>query len=734
MAAELQAAIDAGNLSAVKDLFSKHGSKICLEYTQWDTQRKESPVHRAINQDRTDIALYLLQQRKSQVATMIKHADFRGETPLHRCGWCGRTSVARKLIKLGAKVNATNALGLTPLHLAAEREKLDVVELLIRSRASVNAKSHQGNTPLHRAMTTGNEALIYLLILAGADPDIVNHKGLRAGGKNSTADLKAKANQEKNSHSKLMKSKSVKSTTKSRSKEKRRSKRESRETSEANGNGRYNVEEAKVTGMELSFYEIQPNQVIRGEKLGEGGFGTVYEGTVAGQHVALKQLTGSHARIHENFRKELDMMCELRHPNIVLLLGAVIQPDQLCLVMELCHGGSLTSLLRQRELTVSEVVSVGRQVALAMNWLHTKEPPILHLDLKPANILLSDLQNLHVKVSDFGLARPCKLDSRSVVGTRRFMAPEMMKKLPISEKADVYSFAILLWQIYARKKPFSNFKNIKTQLEKKEFADYIWAGNRPPIALDMPPLLANLLHRAWANDPNARPNFGEIIQWLDQVMLYDAFSDSSAQVFWSLAASESYDGLCSIRWKQLKATIANSLGENDPNISWLKELGLILCDPNSTQCELVKVERFSSLANSFAPFNPVPSFIQRIVNLINTCWPTYEDSNYSEPEAPIYIPFLERDSAIALLVGRPDGTFLIRNSCSNTIYNPFTVSHVTDSQIKHTKIYYDPSTQQFSMGKFTSAPKLALEFFISSMELRELFGLKYSTHSESNDN
>merc|ERR1711879_891169 len=178
MAAELQNAIDGGDLVLVKDLFSKHGSKLCNEYIQWDTQRKESPVHRAINQDRTDIALYLLQQRKSQVSVMIKHADFRGETPLHRCGWCGRTSVARKLIKLGAKVNSTNALGLTPLHLAAEREKLDVVDLLLRSRASVNAKSHQGNTPLHRAMTTGNEPLIYSLIIAGADPDIVNHKGL----------------------------------------------------------------------------------------------------------------------------------------------------------------------------------------------------------------------------------------------------------------------------------------------------------------------------------------------------------------------------------------------------------------------------------------------------------------------------------------------------------------------------------------------------------------------------
>ena len=436
MAADLQRAIDSGELSQVKELFGKYGSKLCSEYIAWDTQRKESPVHRAINQDRTEIALFLLGIRKHQVSNMVKHPDFRGETPLHRCGWCGRASVAKKLIKLGAKVNSTNALGLTPLHLAAEREKLDVVELLIKNKASVNARSLQGNTPLHRAITTGNERLILTLVHHNADPDLTNQKGIRAGGKYSTADLKLKAQLEFNSTpSKVSKSKSV------RSKE-RKKKRETKDltndtthsTLSANKQSLYNVDEAKLIGMDLSFYEIQPDQVKYGQQLGEGGFGTVYEGTVAGQHVALKQLTSSAARIHENFRKELDVMCELRHPNIVLLLGAVVQPDQLCLVMELCQGGSLTSLLRQRELKINEVISISRQVALAMNWLHSKDPPILHLDLKPANILLSDLDKLQVKVSDFGLARSAKSDSRSIVGTRRFMAPEMMRKLPVYRK------------------------------------------------------------------------------------------------------------------------------------------------------------------------------------------------------------------------------------------------------------------------------------------------------------
>ena len=119
--AALQEAIDTGNLNYVKELVAKHGVKIFDAYTKSDHQRKETAIHRAINQNQTEVALYILQQKKSLVQVMVRHQDFRGETPLHRCGWCGRSEIARKLIKLGGKVNTPNSLGLTALHLAAER-------------------------------------------------------------------------------------------------------------------------------------------------------------------------------------------------------------------------------------------------------------------------------------------------------------------------------------------------------------------------------------------------------------------------------------------------------------------------------------------------------------------------------------------------------------------------------------------------------------------------------------
>ena len=713
-AEQLQEAIDKGDLNKVKELFTRNGPKLCSAYVEWDKQRRETPVHRAINQDQSEIALFLLQLRKSQVQMMIKHADFRGETPLHRCGWCGRVSVASKLLKLGAKPQATNSLGLTPLHLAAEREKIDVVDLLIKFKANVNAQSNQGNTPLHRAMTTQNEAVIGALIRAGADPEILNHKSNRAGGQYTATQLQQ------------FKSTKVDKSRSSLSSKSREKKTKSKEKGiEAKNSARFKPEDAKLSGIDSSFYEIKPERVIYGPKIGEGGFGTVYEGTESGQPVALKQLTGSNARIHENFRKELDMMCGLRHPNIVLLLGAVIQPDQLCFVMELCKGGSLVSLLKHRELNVSEVVFIAKQIALAMNWLHSRSPPILHLDLKPANILLADLHSLHVKVSDFGLARPSKPDSKAIVGTRRFMAPEMMRKLPVTEKADVYSFGVLLWEIYTGKKPFQQFKTIKTQQEKKEFGDAVWNGARPPISLTAPPLLGNLIHRCWSTDPSKRPSFSEIIQWLDRVISSNAFSDPSAQVFWDLATSESQD-ITSIRWKLLRNSISNVIGDNHSAIKYLSQ---ILSNPQSSQSDLVHINRFSSLIHCFAPFHPIEEFANRLISLCELNWKSYKQDDNAL--YPVYYPFTERDSATALLVGRPSGTFIIRNSSTNNSFFPFTITHVSEQQIKNTNVGYNSHTKQFNIAHIFSSSSQLISSFLSSSEVLEFLSLKYATIKES---
>ena len=87
---QFQAAIDSGNVELIKDIIGEGGAKILLSYVTWDEPRKESPIHRSINQNSSEVCHYLLSQKKSLVTQLLKHQDFRGETALHRCGWCGR--------------------------------------------------------------------------------------------------------------------------------------------------------------------------------------------------------------------------------------------------------------------------------------------------------------------------------------------------------------------------------------------------------------------------------------------------------------------------------------------------------------------------------------------------------------------------------------------------------------------------------------------------------------------
>mmetsp|Transcript_8588 Transcript_8588/g.35801 ORF Transcript_8588/g.35801 Transcript_8588/m.35801 type:complete len:850 (+) Transcript_8588:147-2696(+) len=613
---QLETAISEGDEKQVATILAEQPD-ILARFSHYHTNEL-SPLHVALNKDRTATARMLLKQDKALVQQMIHHRDFRGESPLHRCGWCGNPTIARKLISLGADINACNNLGLTPLHLAAERGHLSMVKLLLKRGVNVNASSNRGNTPLHRAAKEGHQEVIALLTKKGADPNRLNKSGFKALPSTTSESVQ---NQAKRSGKRGSLLKAGSKAGGSGQVERRVSnaglgakKREgkaggSRTAANGTDETRYQVEEARLKGIDSDYYEILPDDISTGKKLGEGGFGTVYEGSCSGQPVALKKLTSTKVTVHSSFRSELSMLCKLRHPNIVLLLGAIIQPDQLCLVMELCQGGPLNRLLKQRRLSIKEVAMLAKQIAMAMNWLHSRSPPILHLDIKPGNILLTDNHSLQVKVSDFGLARTAKSKSGAVVGTRRYMAPEMMQRQPINEKADIYSYGVLLWQILTRKRPFAQFSGIKTSQEKKAFCDHVSAGNRPDIPLSAPPILAKLINRCWATDPLKRPSFQVVVETLEQVVLASQFDDDAAHNFWLLRAPTSCYDTLGMDWKPMRALLQETVPKSSMEPDW-DVIKAALCSTENT--EFVAMETFSAVANCFAPFHPPHKWLLRV--------------------------------------------------------------------------------------------------------------------------
>ncbi|XVE97709.1 hypothetical protein REPUB_Repub03eG0042300 [Reevesia pubescens] len=218
-------------------------------------------------------------------------------------------------------------------------------------------------------------------------------------------------------------------------------------------------------------------------KIGEGGYGPVYKGKLDHTPVAIKVLRPDAAQGKKQFQQEVEVLCCIRHPNMVLLLGAC--PEYGCLVYEYMFNGSLEDRLFRRgnthPLSWRKRFKIAAEIATALLFLHQAKPePLVHRDLKPANILLD--RNYVSKISDVGLARlvpPSVADSvtqyhmTSAAGTFCYIDPEYQQTGMLTTKSDIYSLGIMLLQIITAKPPMGIAHHVGKAIEKGTFADML---------------------------------------------------------------------------------------------------------------------------------------------------------------------------------------------------------------------------------------------------------------------
>ncbi|KFV61106.1 Ankyrin repeat and protein kinase domain-containing protein 1, partial [Dryobates pubescens] len=212
--------------------------------------------------------------------------------------------------------------------------------------------------------------------------------------------------------------------------------------------------------------------------------------------------------------EEATKMEKIKFQHIVTIYGVCNSP--LGIVMEYMARGSLEKILPTHRLSWQLKFRVIHEMSLAMNFLHSMAPPLLHLDLKPGNILLDG--NMHVKISDFGLSKWMEQSSRmqyiessALRGTLSYIPPEMFlqNSKPPGTKYDVYSFGIVIWEVLMQKKPYAG-ANMMAIIVK------VAAGKRPclePISEDWPgecQQMVDLMKRCWDQDPKQRPSFTDI--------------------------------------------------------------------------------------------------------------------------------------------------------------------------------------------------------------------------------
>jgi len=222
--------------------------------------------------------------------------------------------------------------------------------------------------------------------------------------------------------------------------------------------------------------------------------------------VAIKQLHVQKIskELLDGFKKEASMMASLHHPNIVQLFGVCLEKGHYSIVMEYFPQGSLDKVLHSNEsLTWQQRWQIAYDVSRGLSYLHGKA--ILHRDLKSSNVLLD--KQMTVKLSDFGLSRGEDAQlTRQSVGTLAWMAPELFESgAKYTQKSDVYSYGMILWELSSRKKPFNEATN------GAQIIGAVTSGQRLNIPKDCPPSIAKLIGRCWAQKPKQRPEIEEVV-------------------------------------------------------------------------------------------------------------------------------------------------------------------------------------------------------------------------------
>mmetsp|Transcript_13575 Transcript_13575/g.40458 ORF Transcript_13575/g.40458 Transcript_13575/m.40458 type:complete len:445 (+) Transcript_13575:157-1491(+) len=306
-----------------------------------------------------------------------------------------------------------------------------------------------------------------------------------------------------------------------------------------------------TTGDDIA--EIDIHQIEIQRMIGQGKYSEVFLGSLEGEPVAVK--------VVHNYDcwREVVLLGKVRHENVIRMFHAALMDNSTHIVMEICTGGSLFHMMHERTSSLGRVgpswpqrMRICTDVASAMEYLHGRKPQIIHRDLKSLNVLLKhEVTNRddlpQVKVTDLGLSRTMKRQAkqpgddviaesgrssgsgRSIgsggtgesvhmtmnVGTLQWMAPEVHMSESYDEKVDVYSFAMVLYEVAWQRIPFNE--------EDKCFTfsvERVILGARPNIS-QLPPgcpeELPALIKVCWARTAAGRPSFSKVTPWLKAV-------------------------------------------------------------------------------------------------------------------------------------------------------------------------------------------------------------------------
>lgn len=280
-----------------------------------------------------------------------------------------------------------------------------------------------------------------------------------------------------------------------------------------------------LKAFEAAGYTIQSNDLtFLEENLGHGETGDVVLAKYGQQKVAVKIMKETEEAIR-SFTTEACLMTSLKHKNLVQLIGITIDGPNICLVTEFMEKGSLSEYLRTRgrlRVTLRDQLRFAKDTCAGMAYLESKK--VVHRDLAARNVLIAE--DYTAKVCDFGLASREKFSDIYIYSGAscripiKWTAPESLRQGEFSSKSDMWSFGILLYEIYS----FGRLPYPKIPLA--DVVKHVESGYRMEAPEGCPGAIYNIMKRAWSAQAKDRPSFADVLIELDKLEKLEAKTGS----------------------------------------------------------------------------------------------------------------------------------------------------------------------------------------------------------------